>query len=62
MTHLTFEEKYKRWHTYCSYAKSVVRIAACVMVLSLFPWLSGAGILAMGFFLAELIGIAEEWV
>lgn len=57
-----FTESYKGWHTYWSYLKSGIRIAACVMVLALFPWLSGAGILAMGFFLAELVGIVEEWV
>ena len=54
-----FEDRYRKWHTYMSYVKSAIRIVAF-------------GGLAAGFFvaeitavlllIAELVGIAEEWV
>ena len=54
-----FEDRYRKWHTYMSYVKSAIRIVAF-------------GGLAAGYFVAvvtavlllvaELVGIAEEWV
>jgi len=54
-----FESRYRKWHTYMSYVKSAIRIVAF-------------GGLALGYFvaeitatlllIAELVGIAEEWV
>lgn len=55
-----FETKYRTWHTRLSYTKSAARIAACLGVLLDLP--DGTLILACGLLLAELIGIAEEWV
>lgn len=57
-----FENKYRDWHTKLSYIKSAVRIASCALVLLLLPLLHPVSILAGGFFLAELVGIAEEWM
>ena len=55
-----FEAKYRTWHTRQSYTKSAARIAACVGVFA--DSAHGLLILAIGLLLAELIGIAEEWV
>lgn len=57
-----FENKYRDWHTKLSYIKSAVRIASCILVLLLLPLLHPVSILAGGFLLAELVGIAEEWM
>lgn len=46
----------RNWHFYVSIVKSVVRIGACLISLAnsdLYP-------LAVGFFLAEVLGIVEE--
>jgi hypothetical protein len=55
-----FENKYRTWHTRLSYIKSVARIIACFGALV--DKTDGLLILAMGLFLAEIIGILEEWV
>lgn len=57
-----FEYNYRKWHTFMSYIKSAVRIAACVVVLWLAPFTDLISYLALGFLIAEMIGIAEEWV
>lgn len=57
-----FESKYRNWHTKLSYLKSAVRIAACVLVMGLTPFLHPVWLLSFGFFIAEVIGIIEEWV
>ncbi len=57
-----FESKYRSWHATMSYIKSAVRIAACITVLWLAPFTDLVSCLAFGFLIAEIIGIAEEWV
>lgn len=57
-----FENKYRDWHTKLSYVKSAVRIASCLLVMVLLPVLHPVSIFAFGFFIAELVGIAEEWM
>jgi hypothetical protein len=60
----SFEEKYQKVHKRLSFIKSGIRIAACALVL----FLPGAsvfgliGILALGFMIAEFIGILEEMI
>jgi len=53
-----FESKYRTWHTRLSYVKSAVRIAACALAL----YEGGVMVIAAGLLIAELVGIAEEWV
>ena len=55
-----FETKYRTWHTRLSYTKSAARIIACIGVF--IDSQNGLFILAGGLLVAELIGIAEEWV
>lgn len=57
-----FENNYRKWHTLMSYIKSTVRIAGCVTVLWLAPFTDLISCLAFAFLIAELIGVAEEWV
>ena len=64
-----FEEKYKHWHQKISFIKSVVRIAAClscIITLIALGHIEGTTpavlMLAIGLGLAELLGIAEEWI
>ena len=54
-----FEDRYRKWHTYMSYAKSAVRIVGC--------FLAAHNIISLEWFaffigVAEVIGILEEWV
>lgn len=54
-----FVENYRKWHTYMSYAKSVVRIVGC--------FFAAQGLISLQWFalficIAEVIGIVEEWV
>jgi hypothetical protein len=58
-----FEEKYKRWHQRISYAKSFVRLVGCVAALVVLPNVAvSVAVLAGTFAIAELLGIAEEWI
>lgn len=58
-----FESKYKTWHTRLSYIKSAVRIGGCAGVIIItHATLLPVTILAASFLVAEIIGIAEEWV
>lgn len=64
-----FEENYKHWHQKISFVKSGVRIAAClsaIIVVSVLDMELGQNaailILAIGFGLAEVLGIFEEWI
>lgn len=57
-----FENRYRKWHTYMSYIKSTVRIGGCVAVLYLAPFTDLISCIAFSFLVAEIIGIAEEWV
>ncbi|CAB5220997.1 hypothetical protein UFOVP245_57 [uncultured Caudovirales phage] len=57
-----FENKYRNWHTYWSYLKSTIRIAGCLTVLWIAPFGELISCLAFSFFIAELIGILEEFV
>lgn len=56
---VNFENKYKSWHGYWSYVKSSLRLIGCASVI----WF-GYDILYLAAFLfvAELLGIVEEWV
>lgn len=61
----TFEDRYRTWHTWISYAKSGVRIATGVVALGCIEWYTlnaAIAALAVGLILAELLGIAEERV
>lgn len=54
-----FENKYRTWHTYMSYVKSAIRIIAFgALALSVVDSKTTAVLLLI----AELVGIAEEWV
>ena len=59
-----FESKYRSWHTTMSYFKSGARLLACsiAMYFSCQQSDTGLAVLSTGLFVAELIGIAEEWV
>ena len=52
-----FETKYNGWHKKLSYVKSGVRLVGCSFGLSGYFTICFTLIL-----IAELIGIAEEWV
>jgi hypothetical protein len=55
---MSFENNYKTWHKYTSYIKSGIRFVACGATV-----LTGSVyILAIGLFIAELVGVVEEWV
>ena len=54
-----FETRYRKWHTYMSYVKSGIRIVAFSgLALGLFGVVVSATLLLV----AELVGVAEEWV
>jgi ABC-type multidrug transport system permease subunit len=55
---MSFETNYKTWHTRASYIKSGIRLIGCAVAV-----FTGS-VVALGVFLAvaELVGIAEEWV
>lgn len=55
-----FAQRYRRWHARMSYAKSSVRIIACVGAL--IDSTNAVWILASGLLLAEILGIAEELI
>lgn len=45
-----------KWHLYISFAKSLIRIAGCLLAIIYKQW----DILAYGLLIAELLGILEE--
>lgn len=55
---MSFEDKYNTWHKYTSYIKSGIRLGACGAALVT----GSVYILAAGLFVAEIVGIVEEWV
>ena len=61
----SFEDKYQKKHKRLSFIKSGIRIGACGIVL-FSPVASTpnvlVGVLALGFLIAEVIGIAEEMI
>ena len=64
-----FETKYKSWHQRISFIKSGVRITAClscIITLIALGHIEGTTpsvlMLAIGLGLAEILGIAEEWI
>jgi hypothetical protein len=64
-----FEKKYKDWHQKVSFVKSGIRIAAClscIITLLVAGHIEGGVpavlMLAIGFLLAEILGIFEEWI
>ncbi len=58
-----FNDRYRTWHARMSYAKSAVRLVSCAAA---FAWsadpVTAVTILAAGMGLAEILGIAEEWI
>jgi hypothetical protein len=61
----TFEDRYRTWHTWISYVKSGVRIVtgfAALGCMYLATVDAAVITLAVGLILAELLGIAEEFV
>lgn len=59
----SFEDKYKKWHTNLSFTKSGVRLAGCALAIFYMDDATVAVLALAGFFaLAELLGIAEEWI
>jgi hypothetical protein len=54
-----FENNYRKWHTYMSYVKSAIRIIAFAGLALSF---TDARVTASLLLIAELVGIAEEWV
>lgn len=58
-----FNDRYRTWHARMSYAKSAVRLGACAaaFALSADP-ATAVAVLAIGMGLAEILGIAEEWI
>ena len=64
-----FESKYKTWHQKISFVKSGVRITAClscIITLIVLGHIEGTTpavlMLAIGMGIAEILGIAEEWI
>ena len=62
-----FAEKYKNWHQKISYAKSAIRIVGAIAAIKAVTYPSvdvtmAVILLAGGIFIAELLGIAEEWI
>lgn len=55
---MSFESNYNTWHKYASYIKSTIRIATCGLAFAF----GSVAIVAIGLGVAELVGIAEEWV
>jgi hypothetical protein len=53
-----FETNYRTWHTRLSYIKSTVRIVTCIAAV----FTASIAVLAVGLLIAEIIGIAEEFV
>ncbi len=61
----TFEDRYRTWHTWISYVKSGVRIVTGIAALGCMyhATVDTAVItLAVGLIIAEVLGIAEEFV
>lgn len=46
-----------KWHLYISLVKSAIRIEACILLLTT----GNIFLLAGGFLLAEMLGLAEEF-
>jgi hypothetical protein len=64
-----FENNYKHWHQKISFVKSGIRIAAClscIITLIALGHVEGTTpaimMFAIGLGLAEILGIAEEWI
>lgn len=58
-----FNRNYRTWHTRISYAKSSLRLAGCICAgLSHADPQFALLVLAISFGVAELLGIAEEWI
>lgn len=47
--------EYSKWHTYCSFVKSTLRIVGCVMGLT-----GNLVVFALLMLVAECVGIVEE--
>ena len=59
----SFEENYKKWHTNISFAKSGIRLIGCALALLFVSNLTVAIVaLSLSLAIAEVLGIAEEWI
>jgi hypothetical protein len=61
----TFEDHYRTWHTWISYVKSGIRIVTGIAALGCMYYVTvdiAVIILAIGLIIAEVLGIAEEFV
>ena len=60
---MSFENNYRDWHTKISYIKSGVRLAASGLALWYMNDAAAAVFaLALGFGVAEILGVLEEWL
>jgi hypothetical protein len=60
---MSFENTYRTWHTKISYLKSGVRLGASGTALYFMSDASMAAFtLALGFGIAEVLGVLEEWM
>ncbi len=54
-----FQDKYNSWHRKLSHFKSGIRIGACIIGIITMPTL---WVFFLSFLIAEIVGIAEEWI
>lgn len=60
---MNFEQKYRTWHQRISFIKSGVRLGASgVALYYMSDAATAAFAIALGFGIAELLGILEEWL
>lgn len=58
-----FSDRYRVWHARMSYAKSAVRIVGCAAAFALSgDPVTAVSVLAISLGVAEILGIAEEWI
>ena len=57
-----FEDRYQKKHKLLSFIKSGIRIASCFFALLSVDAKIAVGIVALGFLIAEVVGIFEEMI
>lgn len=60
-----FEDGYRKWHTRFSFAKSAIRIGAsglALIAITAFGTNAATWALAIGYGIAEVLGIIEEMI
>jgi hypothetical protein len=59
----SFEDNYKKWHTNVSFLKSGFRLVGCGLAIFMLDDKTMAILmLAIFFGIAEILGVAEEWI